>query len=302
MDMIVPPFAGVKLVEYQDRIALTPVYWVREFVGLGKCPVAELPAPADFTFSSILWKSWAGKEVWVVARWLRYDDGREEVINLNNLDPEATEEDARDAYESMIRFANHTKEELLQLSTLFEASDDDLAYIENRFPDGKFGPPERGSVDERDLYQARLKVLGGMHPKTVALIAAADLTENAQERDRLEREAVHAFFAEMAHQWTEDEVIAWQRSNPIGSEWMCEFAKVFREPERTIDPINYELARNWLHGKYNLLTEEELSDAIFVRTGQRLMPGTLKKRRERLGLTTKRPPGPRPNFELESRD
>jgi len=39
------------------------------------------------------------------------------------------------------------------------------------------------------------------------------------------------------------------------------------------------------------LTQNELSDAILVMTGQRLMPGTLKKRRERLGLTTKRKPG-----------
>jgi hypothetical protein len=50
--------------------------------------------------------------------------------------------------------------------------------------------------------------------------------------------------------------------------------------------------------RYNLLTAEKLSDAILVMTGQRLTPDTLKKRRERLGLTTKRKPGPRTKLEL----
>ena len=83
----------------------------------------------------------------------------------------------------------------------------------------------------------------------------------------------------------------------IGTSWMCEFARVIQEPKREVDDINYELAFNWLRRKYNLLTAEELSDSILVATLQRLMPGALKKRRERLGLTTKRQPGPRPNSE-----
>lgn len=295
--MIIPPFAGVTLVEYRDRIALTPIYWVREFIGLGKLPASVLPEPTG-PFSGHLFKTlWVGKDVWVVARWHRYDDGREEPLNLEYLDPEATESEAKAAYERMIRFANLSKDELLSLSKCFDAKEDDLAYIEERFPDAKFGPPQSGSLDERDLYQARLKVLGGINPKTVALIAQADATENPKEREALERETVQSYFAEMAHQWTGDDVLAWQRANPVGSEWLVEFAKVFREPERNLDPISYELALNWLRGKYNLLTEEELSDVILIRTGQRLMPGALKKRRERMGLTTKRPPGPRPNSE-----
>jgi transposase len=64
-----------------------------------------------------------------------------------------------------------------------------------------------------------------------------------------------------------------------------------------LDPINQELALHWLRRGYNLMTEKELSDAILKATGQRLMPDTLKKRRGRLGLSTKRPPGPRPNSE-----
>jgi hypothetical protein len=72
---------------------------------------------------------------------------------------------------------------------------------------------------------------------------------------------------------------------------------MYQEPGKALDPINHELALNWIRRGYNLLTEEELSDAILVMTGQRLTPGAIKKRRERLGLTTKRLPGPRGNPE-----
>jgi hypothetical protein len=77
----------------------------------------------------------------------------------------------------------------------------------------------------------------------------------------------------------------------VGTAWLCEFSTVFQEAPRDLDPINQELALNWLRRKYNLLTAEELSDAILVATLQRLTPGALKKRRERLGLTTRRKPG-----------
>ena len=295
--MIIPPFAGVTLVEYRDRIELTPIYWIREFVGLGRIKATEVgPQPGDDMhpfFNAIFGEN----EIWVVARWRRYEDGREEAMNINYLDPGATETEARTSFDDMVSFANLSKAELEGLSRCFEATEEDLAYIEERFPDVKHGPPDPKSTDEYDLYQARLKVMAGMQPKTVELIHQADATDDPQKREKIEREAVQAYFADMAHYWTEDLVKEWQRSNPIGTEWMCEFARAWQEPKRELDPINYELALNWLRRKYNLLTAEELSDAILVMTGQRLAPGALKKRRERLGLTTKRQPGPRSNSE-----
>lgn len=294
--MIVPPFAGVRLVEYRDRFELEPYYWIREFVGLGRCKASDIEPPSS-PFSRAVFQAMAadGEELWVIARWHRYEDGREEAINLNYLDSQTTEARAREEFERMGRFANLTKEELVDLTKLFRATEDDLAYIENRFPDIKAGPPDKKSLDDYDVYQARLKVLAGMQPKTVALIHRAEQIEDEAERAKVEREMVDAFFADMAHYWTEDMVKEWQRSNPVGTEWLCEFARVMQEPEKDLDPINYELARNWLVRKYNLMTAEELSDAILVATGQRVAPGTLKKRRERLGLTTKRRPGPLPN-------
>jgi hypothetical protein len=182
----------------------------------------------------------------------------------------------------------------LALSQCFEAKEEDQAFIEDRFPNFQWPVAGPGAIEANDIYEARLKVLAGLQPKTVNLVQQANTAEDAEGRQKLEREAIDAYFAELAHDWTEDEVLAWQRNNPIGTEWMCEFGRVFQEPERTIDPINYELAFRWLSRKYNLLTAEELSDMILVATGQRLMSGALKKRRERLGLTTKRPPGPPP--------
>ena len=294
--MIIPPFAGVVLVEYRDQIELTPIYWVREFVGLGKSKAKEVRPENLSPFAQAVFDA-MGDEVWVIARWLRYEDGTEEGMNINYLDSQATEAEARKSFDSMVHFQEMSKEHLLGLAACLQDNEEELAYIESRFPDFKVGPPEKGSVDERDLYQARLKVLAGMQPKTVALVERADATADPVEKAKIEREAVGAFFADLAHYWTEDLAKEWQKTNPVGSEWMCHFADVFREPERGIDPINYELALNWLRRKYNLMTAEELSDAILVATGQRVMPGTLKKRRERLGLTTKRLPGPRPNSE-----
>jgi hypothetical protein len=109
-----------------------------------------------------------------------------------------------------------------------------------------------------------------------------------------EREAVSSYFAELAHYFTNDEILAWQRSNPIGTSWMREHAEVFDKPRKTIDPVNHELAFNWLREKYNQQTEKELSVSIFKRILQWLTPAAIKKRRDRLGLTTKRPTGPPP--------
>jgi hypothetical protein len=297
MDLYFPPFSGIALAEHRDRIEITPTYWVREIVGLGRCSAHKFVEQQREDMRPFYSAMMGDKDVWVIATWRAYDDGREEEIRTEYLDGDSTEAEARESFEGAIEFQEKSKEELEELMGLFEATDDDRAYIEERFPDVKLGPPDSRSTEDHDVYQARLKVLGGMLPKTVALIQKAEAAATPAEREKIEREAVQAYFADMAHHWTEDSVMQWQRTNPLGSEWMVEFARVFREPERDIDPINYELALNWVRQKYNLLTEGELSDAILVATGQRVMPGTLKKRRERLGLTTKRQPGPRPNSE-----
>jgi hypothetical protein len=48
--MIIPPFAGVMLVEYRDRIELTPVYWFRENIGLGGRKASEIESQTGAGF------------------------------------------------------------------------------------------------------------------------------------------------------------------------------------------------------------------------------------------------------------
>jgi hypothetical protein len=294
--VITPPFAGVKLVEYRDRISLTPLYWCRKFVGMGRCKANKVgPQPGDDMhplFNAIM----GDNEIWVIVSWRRYEDGREEDMNISYLDPEATEAEARKVLARSIRFLRMSKKALEDLSQCFRASEDDLAYVENRFPNVKHAPDPQ-STDEYDLYQARLKVLAGMQPNTVALLKQADATKDPQKREKIEREAVEAYFADMATYWPENLLKDWLRSNPAGSKWLRKFARMIEQPERELDPVDLELALNWLRRGYNLLTESELADAIVTATGQRLKPGTIKKRRVRLGLTTKRQPGPRPKSE-----
>jgi hypothetical protein len=290
-----PPFENVRLVECRDFMALVPICAYRQFVGYGKISVRDIPVREEKSMLAAMVASCpADEEAWVVVEWKQFEDGHEEEGLINYLFAGATEEDARKSAEGMMGFKNESKEEILALLSCYEATEEDYAYVESHYPNLQGPVAGPGAIEANDLYQARLKVLAGLQPKTVNLVQRADEAEDLDERHKLEREAVDAYFAELAPAWTEDEVLAWQRNNPIGTEWLCEYGRVLREPERKIDPINYELAFRWLHRKYNLLTAEELSDKILIATGQRVMPGALKKRRERLGLTTKRPPGPPP--------
>jgi hypothetical protein len=290
----IPPFANVRLIECRDFIALTPVPAYREFFAYGKIKASEVTVEEDGKAQPFWDNCTEDEEAWAVVQWIRFEDGHQEAGDISYLRSPATEEDARRAMQGMSEFKSLTKEELVGLGECIQTSEDDEAYIESRYPNYQSPPSDPKDIEAHDLYQARLKVLAGLHPKTVQAIQQADATRDPEERRKLEREAVQAYYAELAHDWTEEEVLAWQRSNPIGTEWMREFVRVLGEPAREIDPVNYELAFNWLRRKYNLLTAEELSAAVLVATSQSVKPGTIKKRRERLGLTTKRPPGPPP--------
>lgn len=55
--------------------------------------------------------------------------------------------------------------------------------------------------------------------------------------------------------------------------------------------------RRIMLASYYALTAEELKDAVLKETKQLLSVEAIKKRRERLGLTTTRAPGPKSNTE-----
>jgi len=291
------PISRIAVVEDRDQITLAPLYWRREFVAFGRVK-ADTVKPKTTPFYSQMWDEVIGHgEVWVILRWERDEYGEETTTFQITLDKDATEAEAREKYGDFLRFCDLTKQELEDMIPCFiePAKADHIAYIRKRFPDSR--PTDPKSIEQSDLYQARLKVLAGMTPETAHLLGQVYETDDPAQRQKLEREAVQAYFAELAHYWSEDQVLEWQRTNPVGTEWLCEFGRVFAEPRRELDPINHEIVLNWLRKGYNLLTEQELSNAVLIMTGQRLMPGALKKRRERLGLTTQRPTGPRPNSE-----
>ncbi len=296
--LYIPPFAGVRLYECRDHITLALVPAYREFFAYSKAKATEVVIQHEDGTTELFWDDCEPEEeVWAVIQWARYEDGHEEKGSYSYLRSPNTEDDARKEMERMIEFYSTSKAELLKLNQLFKSTEEDQAYIESRYPNYLF-QPHPSSKDDFELYQARLKVLAGLQPKTVGLIEKANRTEDSIKRRLLEREAVEAYFAEVATYWPNDMIKAWLRSNPAGAEWLCEFGRVMEEPERQLDPINHELALNWIRRGYNLMTENELSDAIWVMTGQRLMPNTLKKKRGNLGLSTKRSTGPRPNSEL----
>src|SRR5271169_1042505 len=75
---IIPPFDGVRMIEYADHVALTPMYSCREFVGLGKIKASDVKPRKKHTLSALMLKAMGDKEVWVVVRWERYEDGRQQ--------------------------------------------------------------------------------------------------------------------------------------------------------------------------------------------------------------------------------
>jgi hypothetical protein len=287
----IPPYAGVRLIECRDHFQLVPVPAVRTVYGYGKIKARMATVDIDDPESEPFWDDLgADDEVWVVMQWFRFEDGHEERGNISFLRPECSEERVLQSLEQMKAWADTSREEALSFLRCYDAPEEDHQFVEDNFPNYQ-SEPDPKSTDEYDVYHARLKVMGELQPKTVELLKIANVTKDPVKRDFVEREAVQSYFAELAHYFTEDEVLAWQRSNPVGTGWMCEFGEVMREPRRTISRVNHELALNWLREKYNQLSAKALSQSIFKRILIWLTPAAITKRRERLGLTTKCNPG-----------
>lgn len=294
----IPPYSSVRLVECRDHIQLLPVASYRDFYGYGKIRVKELPYHLDDNIPPFADFCEPDEEIWIVGQWRRFEDGYE-VDGSRVFLRDCTEEDCKKRLEEMRRFFSMTRDELLLMTRIFRATEEDYAYIDDNYPNYQSPPADPKATDEYDVYQARLKVLAGLQPKTIELIKIADELKNEKDRQQVEREAVQAYFAELAHYWIEDEILAWQRSNPVGTGWLCEFASVMHRPRRDIDSVNHELALNWLRRHYYLMTGVELSLSLSQRLRRWLSPWAIKKRRERLGLTTRRPTGPRPKSESQ---
>ena len=206
----VPPFSGVRLIECWDHIALVPVASFREFFGYGKVKASEVVIELADGKTEPFWDNCApDEEVWAVVQWGRYEDGHREQGTISYLRPPATEDDARKAMERLKSFYRTSRDELEGLTKLFKATKEDYDYIDSRFPNYQSPPSDPKALDEYNVYQARLKVLAGLHPRTAKFVKLADETQDPVAREKIWRKAVQAYFAELAHYWTEDEVLAW---------------------------------------------------------------------------------------------
>lgn len=296
----IPPFSGVRLIECRDHFQLVAVPAVRTLYGYGKIKASKATIDPDDPNSEPIWSDLGPEEeVWAVMQWFEYEDGRQDPGHINFMRPECTEEEVRQSMERMRCLGETTRESTLGMLECYDATEEDHQFVEDNFPNYQTEPDPK-ATEAYDVYHARLKVMSELQPKTVTLIKIANVTKDPVKRQFVEREAVQSYFAELAHYFTEAEVLAWQRTNPVGTGWMCEFGEVMGKPRRQLDPINHELALNWLRKKYNEMTAKQLSESVWRRVWRWLSPGFrltadfIKKRRERLGLTTKRPPGPPP--------
>jgi len=294
----IPPYSGVRLIECRDHFQLVPVPDVRTVYGYGKIKASEARSDPENKTSRPIWSNLSpDAEVWAVMQWYQYADGHQEQGNICFLRPECSEEQVKKRMAQMESFSSMTREKAVGLLQCYDAPPEDHDFVEENYPNYQ-SEPDPKDTENYDVYHARLKVMCDLQPKTVALLKIADATKDPAKRKMVENEAVQSYFAELAaHYFTEDEILAWQRSNPVGTGWMCEFGDVMRQPRRTLDPVNHELALNWLRQRYNEMPAKVLADSIFQRIFKWVSPGFkitadfIKKRRERLGLTTKRKPG-----------
>jgi hypothetical protein len=293
----IPPYSGVRLIECRDHFQLVPVPAVQVVYGYGKIKSCEATINPDDKTSEPVWDNLSpDQEVWAVMQWFRFEDGIQVRGNICFLRPECTEEQVRKRMTDMEEMNNITREKALAMLHCYDAPQEDHDFVEDNFPNYQTEPDPK-ATDEYDVYHARLKVMSELQPKTVELLKIAHCTKDPEKRKIAEREAVQSFVAELVHYYTKDEIDAWQRTNPLGIYWMRELASVFDQPRRQIDPINHELAFNWLREKYNQQTAAQLAESILEKVFRWLAPGFkmtadfIKKRRERLGLTTKRKPG-----------
>lgn len=95
-----------------------------------------------------------------------------------------------------------------------------------------FRPPALQATKDYDVYQARLKALAGVHLNTTRLLTEALLAEDATVRAALEKKAVQAYFADLAEKRPEEMVVEWQKSNPLNTEGLLEFAGCIKSRER----------------------------------------------------------------------
>jgi hypothetical protein len=151
------------------------------------------------------------------------------------------------------------------------------------------------SSDEQDLTQARLKVMREQHPDT---FKATDALKKAQPKDR--PAAMEALFRAYAvdkvrlHKPANLGDILPFKSTPDDMSFILEIAKAYKA-QSPRDSVDVEIAAQWFAAGYDKMSLGEYTNAINAKTGAELKPQAMEARRyKKLGLMTKKPPGPLP--------
>jgi hypothetical protein len=153
------------------------------------------------------------------------------------------------------------------------------------------------SSDEQDLANARLKVMREQYPETFKTF---DDLGKANQAERLAKiEAVFRAYAVDVVRLKKPANLGNMtpfNSLPADVNFLLDIAKAYKA-KSPHDSVNVEIAANWFAAGYDKMSLVEYTDAINAKAGAKLKPEAMEARRyKKLGLMTKKPPGPLPKF------
>jgi hypothetical protein len=143
--LYIPPFSGVRLVECREHFQIVPVPAVKVMHGYGKIKASQATMDYDDPKAEPIWDDLGpDEEVWAVMEWYQFEDGNQVPGNMFFVRPECTEDQVKKRMEDMKDFSSLTREDLLRLSHLFEAKEEDYQYIGDKHPNYQDEPaPQR---------------------------------------------------------------------------------------------------------------------------------------------------------------
>lgn len=282
--MKIPKIVGVELVEWKGGFGFTPIMApgtkTYRAVSLGRMKVQTKLIGTDMP--GIVKRVFGRTTCHVIVFWYGFgpdDDAADLIYDFHVvLTPETTEAEAWQQFCGDAEFWLN-EEKVSELEKLVDPSIKPMTF-------------PKDDIEREDLYKARLKVLSPVSPRTVKIFEQSINVMDPAERDRLQWEAIQAYFADSAKNWSNKEFKNWQECNPIEKKWVPDTADSLNSPAKAVDPVDYELALNWVARRYNEMKPGELAEIIYKVTGERLTPVAIRKRHYRsLGLMTKRKAG-----------
>ncbi len=147
--------------------------------------------------------------------------------------------------------------------------------------------PRRLLADDKDLQNARLKVLREQYPDTFrAMDGLRVLTNVTPEKKAASVEAVYrAFMVDMVRLHKRFGAL-------LDIKLILEIAKAYKT-KTPYDPVDVEIASHWFSKGYDKMSLAQYTRAINAATGANLKPEAMERRRySKHGLMTKKRPGP----------